>query len=100
MSESLKPQNKFFAISLRNIDLLLDDSMQRSHTIHLRNTTIAIPKDADPKVYLPCQYDEFLDVFDRNEANKLPPHRSWDHAIELHPGKIPPFFAPLFHEPV
>lgn len=94
-AESLNPRNKMFNISLRDIDLLLDDSMQRLNTIHLRNNTIkVIPKDADPKVYLPSQYHEFLDVFDRNQANELPPHRTWDHAIDLQPGKTPPASRP------
>ncbi|KAI0990787.1 hypothetical protein K3495_g17400, partial [Podosphaera aphanis] len=55
---------------------------------------MVIPKDANPKDFLPHQYHEFLDVFDRKQANNLPPHRPWDHAIDLHPGKQPPVSRP------
>ena len=39
----------------------------------------------DPRTKLPIQYHEFLDVFDKKEADKLPPIRgnSVDHKIEL-----------------
>ncbi len=37
----------------------------------------------DIKVKLPPEYQKFLDVFDRAQADKLPPHRSYDHKIEL-----------------
>lgn len=93
-SENLKYENTTFAMSLRDIDLLLDRTMQRSSCLRLGDTNIVVPKDADPKEFLPPQYHEFLDVFDRKNANLLPPHRPWDHAIELHPGKSPPVSRP------
>lgn len=68
--------------------------MQRLCTIHTGNHITAIPKDADPKLFLPQQYHEFLDVFDKKDANKLPPHRPWDHPIDLLPGKQPPAARP------
>src|SRR5271156_4494328 len=39
----------------------------------------------DPRTKLPSQYHEFLDVFDRTQADKLPPLRGKgiDHQIEL-----------------
>ena len=42
------------------------------------------------KAKLPVEYHEFLDVFDRSKANKLPPHRSYDHKIELNGDATPP----------
>ena len=68
--------------------------MQRSLTLKVAEVTRAVPKDADPREYLPAAYHEFLDVFDRKQANKLPPHRPWDHSIDLHPGKQPPAARP------
>ena len=41
----------------------------------------------DPKSLLPPEFHEFLDVFSRQAADKLPPHRPYDHRIELQPGK-------------
>ena len=91
---SSHPGSQFFALSLRDIDLVLDESMQRLATVHIGNEISTIPKNADPKTYLPLQYHEFLDVFDRNQANDLPPHRPWDHPIDLQHGKQPPASRP------
>lgn len=91
---SLESKNTYFALSLRDLDLLIDASMQRLPTIQINNTTIAIPKNAEPREFLPPQYHDYLDVFDRKQANSLPPHRPWDHAIDLQPGKDPPFARP------
>ena len=41
-------------------------------------------KRSDPKEKLPLQYHEFLDAFNRQRADQLPPHRPGvDHAIEI-----------------
>jgi len=37
----------------------------------------------DIKVKLSSEYQKFLDVFDRAQADKLPSHCSYDHKIEL-----------------
>ncbi len=38
----------------------------------------------DPREKLPLEYYEFLDVFNHDEADTLPPHRPGvDHHIEL-----------------
>lgn len=91
---SLEPENTYFALSLRDLDLLIDTSMQRLPTIQINDAKITIPKDASPRKFLPPQYHEFLDVFDRKKANSLPPHRPWDHSIELKPGTQPPVARP------
>ena len=39
---------------------------------------------------LPPDYREYTDLFDPQEAGKLPPRREVDHAIELEPGAKPP----------
>ena len=41
------------------------------------------------------QYKKFENVFNGTYADSLPPHRSFDHAIDLKPGKEPPF-GPLY----
>lgn len=91
---SQKPENSYFALSIRDLDLLLDPCMQREPTVQINNASICIPKNADPEQYLPAQYHDFLDVFDRKQANTLPPHRPWDHSIDLQPGKQPPAAHP------
>ena len=46
----------------------------------------------DPDLSLiPEKYHDLLDIFTEKEAEKLPPHRSYDHTIPLEPGTTPPF---------
>jgi hypothetical protein len=49
----------------------------------------------DPREKLPKEYHEFLDVFSKKEADKLPPHRPYDHKIQLKEGVKPPF-GPMY----
>jgi transposase InsO family protein len=48
---------------------------------------LTVRKPSDPRTKLPTHYHEFLDVFDRTEAEKLPPKRGKgvDHQIKLQP---------------
>lgn len=39
---------------------------------------------------LPLEYEDFKDVFDSDNADRLPENASHDHAIDLFPGKQPP----------
>ena len=49
------------------------------------------------KVALPNEYQNFADVFNEAAGDILPPHRNdLDHAIDLVPGKNPPF-GPLYN---
>ncbi|ERF69052.1 hypothetical protein EPUS_08402 [Endocarpon pusillum Z07020] len=59
---------QIFAASIKDI----------KKALRLKTTT-------DPRTKLPIQYHEFLDVFDKKEADKLPPIRGngVDHKIEL-----------------
>ncbi|KAI1000788.1 hypothetical protein K3495_g7407 [Podosphaera aphanis] len=89
-----EPGTTHFALSLRDLDIILADLPQRLPSLRVRNATMVIPKDANPRDFLPYHYHEFLDVFDRKQANLLPPHRPWDHAIDLQPGNQPPVSRP------
>ncbi|KAI1005800.1 hypothetical protein K3495_g2421 [Podosphaera aphanis] len=68
--------------------------MERLPTVQINNTNMVIPKNADPKLFLLTQYHDYLDVFNRKQANLLPPHRPWDHLIDLQPGTTPPASRP------
>lgn len=83
-----QPENHNFALSLHDLDFLIDSSAESLQISQEKTTTI--PKDANLKQYLPSHYHDFLDVFDRDQANQLPPHRSWDHPIELQSHSQPP----------
>jgi len=53
-------------------------------------------KDIDPKILLPERYHDCINTFRRAQSDKLPPHRVYDHAIDLVPGKLPPY-GPLYN---
>lgn len=46
--------------------------------------------DISVSATIPAPYAAFSDVFSEQGADQLPPHRDWDCAIELLPGKVPP----------
>jgi hypothetical protein len=37
------------------------------------------------------EYHDFISLFKKTPADKLPPHRMYDHTINLKPGFEPPF---------
>ena len=53
------------------------------------------PDDEDLTTKLPPEFRDFADVFSPKEAERLPPHRPYDHDIKLQDGKVPPF-GPLY----
>ena len=52
----------------------------------------AVQTPLDPALFvaLSPEYHDFADVFSEQAANTLPPHKSYDLAIPLLPGKEPP----------
>ena len=44
---------------------------------------------------VPPEYAEFAEVFSKEEADQLPPHRPYDHSIPLEKGTTPPF-GPIY----
>jgi hypothetical protein len=80
-----RPENEGFYTSLYEIDRQLDDF---EHT-----TSTSTDQDLPDRV--PSQYHEFLDVFSKQESDILPPHRAYDHKIELE-GPNTLGFSPLY----
>ena len=74
-----KKDHLLFSTSLREIHELLSEKPR-----------------TDPRTRLPAQYLEFLDVFSRTEADKLPERRLYDHKIPLAEGKQPGY-GPLYN---
>ena len=71
---------QIFAVSLADVEKALEEK-----------------KYTDLRTKLLPEYHEFLDVFSRKEADRLPPHRLYDHRIELLPGKEEGHgFGPLY----
>lgn len=42
------------------------------------------------KKRVPQKFHKYISTFDPKEATKLPPHKEWDHKIDLQPGAVPP----------
>ncbi|SOV07548.1 uncharacterized protein UDID_19213 [Ustilago sp. UG-2017a] len=59
------------------------------------DTTMALAYNAGLPDIIPQEYHQYLDVFSRVKADKLPPHRTYDHQIPLEEGKSPPF-GPIY----
>jgi hypothetical protein len=61
------------------------------------NTALAKEDDKKPDIHtiVPCEYYDYLNIFEKPNANKLPPHRPSDHTIPLMDGFKPPF-GPLY----
>ena len=74
-----KPDHQVFSVSLRDIEQALKPK-----------------KCVDPATVLPPQYHEFLDIFSKDDANKLPSlHPGVDHKIKMEPGTQAPS-GPLY----
>jgi hypothetical protein len=60
---------------------------------YLQNTS-----PPEPRNLLSEELKDYADVFSPKEAEKLPPHRNYDHNIRLQEGKTPPFglLYPMF----
>ena len=47
-------------------------------------------KNVNPATILPLQYHDYLNIFFKKEADILPLHQAYDHAIHLKKGAQPP----------
>jgi hypothetical protein len=52
-------------------------------------------EQGDLKSLIPAEFQKFLPLFDKVIADRLPPHRTYDHKIPLKDGFEPPF-GPLY----
>jgi hypothetical protein len=84
-----KKDVKTFSITLCQIDQMLE-SLSRQASDGPTLCAIDSATIEETKAKLPSEYHEFLDVFDRSKADELPPHRSYDHKIELEGEGQPP----------
>uniref|UniRef100_A0A8C5MI68 Gypsy retrotransposon integrase-like protein 1 n=1 Tax=Leptobrachium leishanense TaxID=445787 RepID=A0A8C5MI68_9ANUR len=58
--------------------------------IPLSVNTLNVPTSPPLSTIIPPPYADLAPVFDKREADKLPPHRPYDCAIDLLPGAVPP----------
>ena len=92
LSKRPKTDNvQIFAISMEDINRQLAFFRDaEAEAISLTAVEPAAQNLQEIKAKLPSEYHEFLDVFDRSKADRLPPHRPCDHKIELTGDSIPP----------
>jgi len=84
LNRSKKNQTEVFALSMTDINREIAYNTQCDlNALNVSSTNETAQDLEDIKAKLPPKYHEFLDVFDRAQSNKLPPHRSYDHKIEL-----------------
>ncbi|SPJ89616.1 related to TY3B TY3B protein [Fusarium torulosum] len=93
IAEALKRKD-ILPISLKAVRLYDRRVHCRFYTVTLKQIDRILQPDVKP-LELPEELQEFKDVFSPKEAERLPPHRTGDHHIELMPGgKLP--FGPLY----
>jgi hypothetical protein len=72
-----KADNELFTTSLYEIDRLLEDKRAEERDTEERDNEELV--DA----LLPSQHHPFRDVFSKQAADEMPPHRTYDHKIVL-----------------
>jgi len=86
-----KESVQIFAMSLYDINKALETPSPNP-----QDTEKAEPSDYEQlKSLIPPEYHSFLPLFCESIANKLPPHRPYNHRIPLKEGFKPPF-GPLY----
>jgi len=84
-----------FAIIVTEIDRLLKTARNKLEDVDLQELSHEeILKEV--KVKLSSKYHDYLDVFDRAMTDQLPPHRFYDHKIEL-TGEKTSSWSRLYH---
>ena len=79
-----KNQIKIFAMFVEDIDRkIIYNTQCELDVINVFSVNEMTQNLEDIKVKLSLKYQDFLDVFDRVQADKLSSHRSYDHKIEL-----------------
>ena len=98
-----KQQNKICAISATTFRRIVNNANNRygkveQFSLSLNEITTALqPEKEEPdlKTIVPPEYHQYLGIFEKVNADKLPPHRPLDHTISLVDGFQPPF-GPLY----
>ncbi len=79
-----KNQTEIFAMFMKNIDRkIIYNTQCKLDVINVFSVNETTQNLEDIKVKLSSKYQNFLDIFDRAQADKLSSYRSYDHKIEL-----------------
>jgi len=78
-----QPGVQLFTMSFSDID---------PQSIKVSSAAALLASSAESELNLiPKEYRDLTELFSQREADKLPPHRPYDHRIPLEPGTTPPF---------
>jgi len=79
-----KNQTEIFAMFMKDIDRkIIYNTQCKLDVINVFSVNEMTQNLKDIKVKLSSKYQNFLDIFDRAQADKLSSYRSYDHKIEL-----------------
>jgi RNase H-like domain found in reverse transcriptase/Reverse transcriptase (RNA-dependent DNA polymerase)/Integrase zinc binding domain/Integrase core domain/Chromo (CHRromatin Organisation MOdifier) domain len=56
-----------------------------------QTTKLPPDEEKDAMDNIPVEYRDYSDVFSDKDARELPPHRQYDHSIDIEPGGKPPW---------
>jgi len=91
LNRSKKDQTEVFALFMTDINREIAYNTQCDlNALNVSSINETAQNLKDIKAKLSLKYHEFLDVFDRAQSDKLPPHRFYDHKIELISDSTPP----------
>jgi hypothetical protein len=101
---TMERRNKICAISATTFRRIVNNAYkhygnveQFALSLNEINTALQEPNDDKPNIesIIPHEYHKYLKIFEKVNADKLPPHRLCDHKIPLEDGFQPPF-GPLY----
>jgi hypothetical protein len=84
------PIHEFFTTSLYKIDHILED----------RNLESPAEEETEEQMLrriVPKEYHDLINVFSKSASDKLPPHRLYDHKIQLE-GDLLMGYSPLYKQ--
>jgi hypothetical protein len=81
--------NTLFTVSIYEIDCIIDEKLQAEYD----------ESDGRVEQELPTVYAEFADVFSKKASDQLPPHRLYDHKIQLEADNTLGY-SPLYNQSV
>jgi len=84
--------NEFFITSLYEIDRIIDEKGRNAETTD--ETEEEMLRRTVPK-----EYHDLIRAFSKEESDKLPPHRQYDHKIKL-TSDVPLGYHPLYHQTI
>jgi hypothetical protein len=84
------PTYEFFTTSLYKIDCILEDQ-------NLESPAEEETEEQMLRRIVPKAYHDLIDVFSKSALDKLPPHRLYDHKIQLE-GDLSMGYSPLYKQ--